>query len=231
VQLQLLLLRLLLLQLLLHTARRLQQLRAGPGTPRQLLLAMTQVHQATETEEIWRTLSDRLRRFILAHTGSATDAEDILQSTFLRIHENIRRLRHSDRLEPWVFQIARNAIADHFRKSRPDPLESEVESTPTADKRLLNLNCVVAGCLGTLIEQLPDYLQRAVKLYEQEGISQLEIAKRESISLSGAKSRVQRGRRRLRELLENCCQLQFDRRGNVLNWQRNAQTCDCNSCG
>jgi RNA polymerase sigma-70 factor (ECF subfamily) len=227
----LLLHRLLLLPMLLHAARWLRQRRAGASTPRKLLLAMTQIHQLPETEDIWRTLSDRLRQFIRAHVRSTADAEDVLQSAFLRIHENVNRLRHSDRLESWVFQIARSAIADHFRKSNPNPLSSEVATSPTEDEASNNLNGEVAGCLNKLIEQLPDNLQRAVQLYEQEGISQQEIAERESISLSGAKSRVQRGRKLLRELLENCCRLKFDRRGNVLEWQRTVQTCDCNSCG
>ena len=129
-------------------------------------------------------------------------------------------------------------IADHFRKSRPDSLESE--AAETSDRRttcLTNLNVEVAGCLNVLIEQLPANLQRAVQLYEQEGISQQEIAERESISLSGAKSRVQRGRKLLRELLDACCQLQFDGRGNILAWQSSgpkaepASACGCQTCG
>jgi len=197
----------------------LQLLGARPGIFRQLLLAMTRVHQHLETEVIWRTLSDRLRQFISAHVRSANDAEDVLQTAFLRIHENLHRLRDSERLEPWVFQIARNAIADHFRKSPIDLLESEVPILPTSDDTPNNLNGAVAGCLTKLIDELPPNLQRAVRLYEQDGISQQAIAERESISLSGAKSRVQRGRKLLRELLEACCQLQRDRRGNVLAWQ------------
>lgn len=198
-----------------------------------LLLAMTQVHPHCDTEAIWRTLSDRLRQFIRAHVRSETDADDVLQTAFLRIHENIGRLRDADRLEPWVFQIARNAIADHFRKSHPNLLESEVAATSSADDDLPNLNDEVAGCLSNLIEQLPANLQRAVRLYEQDGISQQEIAERELISLSGAKSRVQRGRKRLRELLDACCQFQFDGRGNILASQPSlpnsliASKCNC----
>ena len=148
----------------------------------------------------------------------------------------MHRLRNSDRLEPWVFQIARNAIADHFRKTHPDLLESEVAATSTADDPPPNLNDEVAGCLNKLIEQLPANLQRAVQLYEQEGISQQEIAERESISLSApsrASSGVENG---LRELLDACCQFQFDRRGNILASQPSlpnsllASKCDCSTC-
>jgi RNA polymerase sigma-70 factor, ECF subfamily len=237
VQLRLqLLLHRLLLQLLLPATGCLQQCRTGTNTAGKLLLAMTQVRRNPETEAIWRTLSDRLRQFIRAHVGSAADVDDILQSAFLRIHQNVNRLRDTDRLEPWVFQIVRNAIADHYRKARPDSLAGDVEASPMAESTPHDLNGEVADCLGKLIDELPDHLQRAVQLYEQDGISQQEIADLETISLSGAKSRVQRGRRMLRRLLETCCQIELDRRGNVLEWARNASAissgdeCKCNSC-
>lgn len=194
---------------------------------------MTRRLQRLKTEEIWRMLSDRLRQFIRGKVSSAADAEDVLQTVFLRVHQNVGRLRDSDLLEPWVFRIARNAIADHFRKSRPGSVDEAVEPALPAGETSDNLNGDVADCLGKLIEQLPDNLQRAVKMYEQEGVSQQEIARRESVSLSGAKSRVQRGRKHLRDLLEQCCQFHFDRRGNVLAWKptvANLQTatgCKC----
>ncbi len=54
-------------------------------------------------------------------------------------------------------------------------------------------------------------------MYERDGVSQKEIASRESICLSGAKSRVQRGRKLLKEMLERCCRFQLDRHGNVVS--------------
>jgi RNA polymerase sigma-70 factor (ECF subfamily) len=62
-------------------------------------------------------------------------------------------------------------------------------------------------------------------MYEREGVSQLEIAAREAITLSGAKSRVQRGRRLFKKMLEQCCQLQMDRYGNAVAWDAPA-ACD-----
>jgi RNA polymerase sigma-70 factor (ECF subfamily) len=175
-----------------------------------------QVHP--DTESIWRMLSDRLRQFIRSRVASAADADDILQNVFLRIHQNLNRLQQSDRLESWVFQIARNAIADHFRRSQHKQIEAD--AAPAPDSQVSdNLNVEVAGCLNGMIERLPADLQRAVSMYEREEISQKEIATRESISLSGAKSRVQRGRQMLKRMLQDCCQLQFDLYGNVLQWE------------
>jgi RNA polymerase sigma-70 factor (ECF subfamily) len=180
---------------------------------------MAHVDAHPDTEEIWRTLSDRLRQFIRTRVSSPADADDILQSVFLRIHRNVNRLRRSDRVESWVFQITRNAIADHFRRTPHASLELDGLSAPLDDEQPDNINTEVAGCLGVLVERLPEKLQRAVTMFEREGISQQEIALQESISLSAAKSRVQRGRKLLRELLEACCQFQFDRLGNILAWE------------
>jgi RNA polymerase sigma-70 factor (ECF subfamily) len=198
-----------------------------------LLLSMTP-HQATpDTESIWRTLSDRVRHFVRSRVASNDDADDILQNVFLRIHEKLETLRESERLESWVFQIARNAIVDYRRRKTPSSLDPEAVTAPADDAASDSLVVGIASCLGMMIEQLPGELKRAVAMFERDGVSQKEIATLEAISLSGAKSRVQRGRKLLKEMLEQCCRLQLDRHGNVLDWDAPAacdsttQSCDC----
>ena len=60
---------------------------------------------------------------------------------------------------------------------------------------------------------------------EFEEISQKALAERLGLSLSGAKSRVQRGRVKLRELLLGCCHVDFDRRGNIIDYRRKRASC------
>ena len=55
----------------------------------------------------------------------------------------------------------------------------------------------------------------ARELAEIEGLPQQEVADRLGLSLSGAKSRIQRGRAMLKDALERCCRFEFDRRGNL----------------
>jgi RNA polymerase sigma-70 factor (ECF subfamily) len=178
---------------------------------------MSRHRAAPDTESIWRTLSDRLRQFVRSRVASTTDVDDILQNVFLRIHQNLNALRQSERLESWVFQITRHAIADYRRKRTLFSLEPEEVSAPS-DQTSDNPTLGIAGCLGTMIGRLPEQLQRAVSMYERDGVSQKDIATREGISLSGAKSRVQRGRKLLKDMLQQCCQVQLDRYGNVLDW-------------
>ncbi|QDT97411.1 RNA polymerase sigma factor SigZ [Gimesia aquarii] len=183
------------------------------------------------TEQIWRELSDRLRQFVSSRVNSAADVDDILQSVFLRIHQKIEDLHQIERLEAWVFQITRNAVIDHFRKKRDVPNDDLAQNAVAEMKSVENLNTEVAGCLTALIHHLPEDQQRAVSLYELEGISQKEIAERESIYLSGAKSRVQRGRKTLEIMLKECCQFQFDRQGNILKCKAEGNpSCDTGDC-
>jgi RNA polymerase sigma-70 factor (ECF subfamily) len=68
-----------------------------------------------------------------------------------------------------------------------------------------------------MIHSLPEPYREAVVLTDLEGLTQKELAGRLSISLSGAKSRVQRGRQKLKEMLLDCCRFEFDRRGGVVD--------------
>lgn len=191
---------------------------------------MTQNQQTETTEQIWRALSDRLRRFVRSRIASPADVDDVLQTVFLRIHSKLSDLRQIDRLEAWVFQITRNAMSDHFRKQRD--AESDVESLidDTEDADAPNAHAEIAGCLRALIDRLPDEQQRAVSMYELEGLSQKEIAGHESISLSGAKSRIQRGRKSLESMLKACCAFQLDGRGNVLDYEPTEADCCDDNC-
>lgn len=196
-----------------------------------VLLKMGNEPQKETTEQIWRELSDRLRRFVRSRIKSDPDVDDVLQTVFLRIHSRIDDLREVDRLESWVFQIARNAVTDHFRKRRDtqDGVDSLIDESEDANSE--NLATELARCLDTLIDRLPDDQRRALSMYEFDGVSQKDIAIQESISLSGAKSRIQRGRASLEAMLKSCCEFQLDRRGHVVDYETvNGDCCDADCC-
>jgi RNA polymerase sigma-70 factor (ECF subfamily) len=180
----------------------------------------------TFAEEVWRSLGDALHAFIRARVPSESDADDILQDVFIRVIEKSASIRRADRIESWVYQTTRNAIADFYRRRppRPDgPVEAaDVSLEETAEA---NSNHAVGACLTRMAAQLPDTLRQAVLMYETDGLSQAEIAEKLQISLTAAKSRIQRGRRQLEELFRKCCKLELDRRGNVLESQCSTPEC------
>ena len=89
------------------------------------------------------------------------------------------------------------------------------------------------GCvwLDEMIGELPDSYREAVQLSEVEGLSQREVADRIGLSLSGAKSRIQRGRGMLKDALERCCRFEFDGRGNLMGYDPKPDRTVCRDCG
>jgi len=184
-----------------------------------------------EVSKIWEEFSQSLLGFIRRRVNDPDDAEDILQEVFLKIHTKIDTLEDGDRLVSWLYQITRNTIIDYYRSRRPaDELPESlvvdpepVESDPTAQ---------LAAGLREFMTCLPDKYRRALVLTELDGLKQAELAGRMGISVSGAKSRVQRGREMLRQALLECCHFEFDRRGGVLDYTPRpdcCETCNCNN--
>jgi len=173
---------------------------------------------ATKTEDLWHALNDGLRAFLRSRVPSDSDADDLLQDVFVRVYENIISLRQAGRVESWVYQIARNAVTDFYRRRGSLPADAVEEiAGPQSDPRaVMNQNRAIGAWLSEAIDELPSTLRDAVRMYEIEGLSQAEISDRLGLSLPGAKSRVQRGRRQLEGLLRGSCQLELDRRGNVI---------------
>lgn len=178
------------------------------------------------TEQVWQELSQKLRSFFRRRVADDQLAEDLLQETFLRIHNGIGSLQESERLVAWVYRIAHNTLMDHFRKGPPKEVLVD-DFDISQDQPDANYNEEVAGWLGYMVESLPARYRAAVKLAELEGVTQREVSEQLGLSVSGAKSRVQRGREKLKDLLLRCCHLELDGRGNVVDYRPRA---GCRAC-
>ena len=181
------------------------------------------------TAEIWEEFSQQLKAFIVKRVDDPLDAEDILQETFIKIHSNIGTLRNQERLTPWLYRIARNTLIDHYRSQKIylDLPESLPDSTKPFDEEP---EAHLALGLRDLVNCLPEKYSQALGMAEFEGKTQEEIARLLGLTLSGAKSRVQRGRALLRQELLDCCHFEFDRRMHVLDYtprQEYCQHCQC----
>ncbi len=182
------------------------------------------------TEEVWKLLSERLRGFLRSKLPDDSTADDLLQDTFVRIHRNLDRLAENDRLESWVFRIARNVVHDYYR-ARSRTITTTGEAEPPAESPAgNNLNNTVGHWLVQAIERLPPSYREVLRLYELEGLAQQEIADRLQLSLSATKSRVRRGRDLLRAELDQSCRIERDRRGNVIDCSQRAEGSCTNSC-
>jgi RNA polymerase sigma-70 factor, ECF subfamily len=176
----------------------------------------------------WQVLGQRLGAYI-GRRLPADDVDDVLQDVLLRIHKNVRYLSDDSRFGPWVYSVARNAVIDRLRKKQPalaDPSELDRVASPDeteSEQALLN-------CVTPFVARLPEAYRHAITLVELQGLSQADAAAIEGISLSGMKSRVQRGRRMLRDMFEECCSLEIDARGRVIDAERRHPTTCGPSC-
>jgi RNA polymerase sigma-70 factor, ECF subfamily len=186
-------------------------------------------------DQMWREVIAQLRGFVRRRIADPERAEDFVGDILLRIHENLGSVDDRERLSHWVSRVARNAVIDEYRRAaraREHPVP-EPEDVVAVQEDDINDPSVMldelARCLRPLLDRLPPEQQRAVQMIDLDGVSQADAARREGISLSGMKSRVQRGRRRLTELLGQCCILTLDARGVPMDYAR-SRDCD-GSCG
>ncbi len=175
-------------------------------------------------ELLWDQYSQRLKAFIRGRVENEADAEDILQEVFVRVHRHLCCQPEWDKPESWFYQIARNLIIDHYRRRRetaelPESLPAEPE-LPEEDPE-----AALALSLREMVDELPEAYRQALILTEYQGLSQKQLAESLGISLSGAKSRVQRARDKLRDMLLSCCHFEFDRRGRIVDYY--ARCCCC----
>jgi RNA polymerase sigma-70 factor (ECF subfamily) len=181
------------------------------------------------TEGVWQEFSTKLKQFILKHVPEQQSAEDILQDVFVKIHTHIETLRDRRKLQSWIYQITRNAIYDYYRDRKAitgisqildlseEPVDNDVER-------------MLAASIKEMIDCLPAVYRQALILTEYEGLTQKELADQLGLSFSGAKSRVQRAREKLKEMLLACCHLEFDRRGRIIDYHPRCDCCANDAC-
>lgn len=180
---------------------------------------------------VYLALRDGLRRFV-ARRVRPEHVDDLVQDIMMRMHEHAGDLREDVRVAGWAFRIAQTVVADHHRaRARELPLANgatddvDVVDVEGGDVDDGNVNEIVAGWLRPMLALLPDEYEEAVERVDVQGMSQREYAEQAGLSLSGAKSRVQRGRRMLEEVVRACCDLETDSRGNVIGFER--RNCKC----
>lgn len=187
---------------------------------------------AYSIEQIWDEFSLDLRSFILRRVKNSSDADDILQDVFLKIHANIDTLKEDEKVRSWIYQITRNTIIDYYRKHKnwtvdidEMPIEAEISETNMEEMIVGTPNQEIAADLKGMIEELPTKYSEALCLVEFEGLTQIELANRLGISISGAKSRVQRGRKLLLDSLMRCCHFELDRYGTIIDFHPHCCCC------
>ena len=165
--------------------------------------------------EIWNKHKGHLLNFIKTKIDDEYLAEDILQEVSIKLLENLNRKTEIINYKTWLFQVARNTIADYYRKNNKHyklPInQSEINTTSSA---------CVCDLSGFVIQTyLPEKYSKPLFLSDIDQKPQQEIAKMLDLSLTATKSRIQRGRKKLKELISECIDVSYNNKGQVSNFQ------------
>lgn len=181
----------------------------------------------------WRELEIKLRPFVARRVRSEPDVDDVLQDVFLRMQRSLAGLRDDQRFGPWVYQVTRSAIIDHLRTSDkhrvadPDATEEQAFVVNDSDRTIEE---ELASYVAPFVAMLPSPYREALTLVELEGLTHKQAAQMLDVSVSGMKSRVQRGRAQLRKALDDCCHIALDARGRVTSCEPRADGCVPEGC-
>ena len=136
----------------------------------------------------------------------------MLQDLFLKALRQGERFCSVRNARAWLFEVARNTLADHLRAARntvelPDDLVAQADDIDTVD--------TLTACLPRVLSELSFEDREVITLCDLQGMAQAEYARQKDLTLSAAKSRIQRARQRLRDRMTTACQVQIDVTGRV----------------
>lgn len=172
----------------------------------------------------WDLFHLPLQRFLQNRLSNPADVEELLQETFLRLHRTRPRINGERSIRAWLFRTARNLVADHYRATRTllpladDTVDESMQpATPLAE---------LETCLNPLSANLPAIYHSALQM-DLDGIPQATIARVQNLSLSGAKSRVQRARKLLQQEFDRCCSFSRDEQGHLIDYRERSCPSAC----
>lgn len=156
--------------------------------------------------------------FVHKRVRSRADAEDLTQDVLYKLvasnHDTVQNVKS------WIYTIAQNTIIDYYRKKRM-PIEdiATVEDTlPNAEEDLQAWQDM-GTCIIPFIAQLPEEYRIVMQLSEIEGMPQKELAKQLGMNYTTLRSKVQRGRKKLKQLITECCIVVQGGRGHIIGYE------------
>ncbi len=175
--------------------------------------------------DIWRAFVGNLHTYVRRHVHPS-NADDLAGEILLKLVESRLAVENATNPIAWMRRVATNTLIDHYRRAEvrrraamaddpTDPMHPMGDSGPEHD-----VTTALAACLRPMIMELPEPYAGALLMTDIEGLTQAEAARRVGISVSGMKSRVQRGRAKLKQALYRCCAIEADRRGNIVKYKR-----------
>lgn len=177
---------------------------------------------------LWNSFNEKLLHYIESKVKNKHDAEDILQSVFIKVFNSMEQLENKDAIKSWLYRITKNTIIDFYKKKKdvsvaPETLYLIEDEQEDVD----NMNSDISKCISKMLFELPDKYQAVYDMYEKKDLKHQEIAETLDISVSASKVRLKRSKEMLKKKLLECCDFEVDKFGNVINYQSKSTCNDC----
>ncbi|MDN4165124.1 sigma-70 family RNA polymerase sigma factor [Cytophagales bacterium LB-30] len=166
---------------------------------------------------VFITYQKQLLAFIQKRLKDSDTSKEVLNEVLMKVYDHCEQVPQVRNARAWLFQITRNAVNDYFRKSqRFSSLESAPEPMAEWEQELEQQ---IAACVRPLIQLLPEGYALPLIKSDLEGIPQQQIAEEMGLGLSAVKSRIQRGREKLKAQFHECCIIEQDKQGKIVDFQ------------
>jgi RNA polymerase sigma-70 factor (ECF subfamily) len=184
-----------------------------------------------ELTGIYKQFHQELLGYLKSKIRSKEDAEDILQNVFIKVSSNVDKLEEKIKLKSWLFTITRNAVIDYYRvNAKKRTVSGEIDEDVFASDEPDHTKGL-DQCMSSMINLLPDEYRDIIIDSEIKEIKQKDLASKYGMPYPSMRSRIQRGRERLKQLFYNCCHIETDQLGNVLHAQgRTDANGSCKPC-
>lgn len=178
-------------------------------------------------------LRDAVRAYIGRRITDSAAADDLTQDVFAKVIRQLPQVRDSRKLAGWIFRIARNVVIDYFRRAQPlalaqpNSVPEDLGKPEVFGREEIQLQDGLNRYVRYVVVGLPAHYRDALLLTEYEGLTQVELAQHLGLSISAAKSRVQRARAIVKDTIGKCCHIEVDTYGRVVNCTPR-RPCTCN---
>ena len=170
-----------------------------PDRDLETLMASYQEGDFAAATALIHRLSPQLHRFFVVQSASRGDADDLLQETWLRIHEVRHTYRSGEPVLPWLYAIARHIRVDHYRRTRRAAVrEGRFEQALDV---AVSVRPAPAQDLETLLSPLPPSQREVIEMLKVAGMTLKEVAQATSSSVGSVKQKAHRAYEKLREWL------------------------------
>lgn len=192
-------------------------------------MLMKSANPSLSLESLWAEYQQAIRAFLHSKVSNQDDVEDLQQEILLKTYQNLSSVKDVTSVKSWLFQLAHRTVIDFYRKRAREQREANEQGSEVQEQWFeqseVDLEQEMAKCIKPFVAALPSQQAELIEAVDLNGESQKMMAEKVGVSYSTLKSRVQKGRLELKKLFEQCCTLQLDKHGNVIDCEAKSKTC------